>query len=126
MSFEVDPSLSQSTSRRTIVRTGVKLAYAAPLVAASMSVRPAGATPVSGPTCAAGYLLINGGCFKTAAGFADFGSCPNGCGGLACNVDGSSGCVCFGASTTTICYATSQCDSGQACDMGQKVCLLPC
>jgi hypothetical protein len=47
MSFEV----KQSLSRRTIVRTGTKLAYAAPLLAASVGTRSAVASvPVSGPT----------------------------------------------------------------------------
>jgi hypothetical protein len=57
VSFEVEPSLSQSTSRRSIVKTGAKLAYAAPLVAASMTLHTAGATPVSsgGGTCE-GYV----------------------------------------------------------------------
>jgi len=44
MSFEPESNLY----RRSIVRTGAKLMYAAPLVAASMSVHSAGATPVSG------------------------------------------------------------------------------
>ena len=50
MSSEVDLSLSHRTSRRTIVRTGAKLGYAAPLVAASMHVHAASAAPVSAPT----------------------------------------------------------------------------
>jgi hypothetical protein len=42
MSFEVKPS--QSTSRRTIVKTSAKLAYAAPLVATSMRLSSARAS----------------------------------------------------------------------------------
>ena len=56
----IDPSrLSDSTTtRRTIVRTGAKLAYAAPLVAASMTLHTVSATPVSsgGGTCE-GYVF---------------------------------------------------------------------
>ena len=39
-----------TTSRRTIVKTGAKLAYAAPLIAASMSLTARGTGAVSGPT----------------------------------------------------------------------------
>jgi hypothetical protein len=44
----------EKITRRTVVRTGAKLAYAAPLVAASIGTRSAGATAVSGGavTCA--------------------------------------------------------------------------
>ena len=45
MTGELDSSLS----RRTIVKTGAKLAYAAPLVAASMHLHAASATSVSAP-----------------------------------------------------------------------------
>ena len=46
-------SINRATSRRTVVRTGAKLAYAAPLVAASLGTRSIGAGAVSGggPTC---------------------------------------------------------------------------
>jgi hypothetical protein len=39
-----------TTTRRTVVKTGVKLAYAAPLVAVTMKMSAGGAAAVSGPT----------------------------------------------------------------------------
>ena len=48
---ELTDQLSRATTRRTIVTTGVKLAYAAPLVAATMKLTAGGLsaqTPVSG------------------------------------------------------------------------------
>ncbi|HEU4797912.1 MAG TPA: hypothetical protein VFT63_03235, partial [bacterium] len=38
-----------STTRRAVLRTGARLAYAAPLVAASMKLTAGGAAAVSGP-----------------------------------------------------------------------------
>ena len=71
MSFEVEPSLSQSTSRRAIIRTGARLAYAAPLVAASMHVHGASASPVvSGGPCTP----------KNCTGLC--GNVSDGCGGI--------------------------------------------
>ena len=48
----IERHLDTTTSRRTIVKTGVKLAYAAPIVAATMSLMPGGARAgVAGGTC---------------------------------------------------------------------------
>lgn len=60
-----------TTTRRTIVRTGAKLAYAAPVVAVSMKLNTAGATKIS-PVDFCGHSVgINGGCMPacTSNGF---------------------------------------------------------
>jgi hypothetical protein len=43
----IQDAISRSTSRRSIVRTGVRMAYTAPLVAASTQLHTAGAAAVS-------------------------------------------------------------------------------
>jgi hypothetical protein len=54
MSSEVEPVLP----RRTIVRTGAKLAHAAPIVSASMRTQSAGANGVSGLADGADGFLV--------------------------------------------------------------------
>ena len=98
---ELTDRLETGTTRRTIVKTGVKFAYAAPLVAASFKLHGAGAQTRVSPggndptcigancgtfrTCGAGGECV---CFTTSAGtgFCATGSnpcseltpCPNG------------------------------------------------
>jgi hypothetical protein len=124
MSLEVESSLSQSTSRRTIVRTGAKLAYAAPLVAASMGVRSAGAVPVS-TSCDTGYELINGACFEIITP----DGCPNACIAYGA-VTGSENYLC-GSLTSDSCSTTQACPPGEACSLfnGEQSpgsCIKPC
>ena len=127
MSFEVEPSLSQRTSRRTIVRTGARLAYAAPLVAASTRLT-AGLTRAEGasfPACTGVYELINGGCFETVL-HADFRECSHFECEVTGGVDGSENFLCFTPLATTPCHTNSDCPSGQACLPGWDWCIAPC
>ena len=63
-----DKLAGTSTSRRTIVRTGAKLAYAAPLVAVTMKMNSstANAQRISGPTDACFHSAGTGGGCKGA------------------------------------------------------------
>ena len=70
---------SSTTTRRRVVKTGAKIAYAAPLVAASMHLsRSSGlaVSPVGGDVCAHS-IGINGGCMGACA--------AAGCTGNVCN-----------------------------------------
>ena len=67
----IDEQLSRGTTRRTVVTTGAKLAYAAPLVAASVGLTASGALAACGGatpfalTGAGGELLCCGCCSQT-------------------------------------------------------------
>jgi hypothetical protein len=93
--FDVSEQLHARSTRRTVVATGAKLAYAAPIVAASFKVSGVYAqTAISGGFC--GHSTgTNGGCLPacTSAGFTgaqcgpicgtgqSTGACPVGQGG---------------------------------------------
>jgi hypothetical protein len=92
--FELSEQLYSRSTRRTVVATGAKLAYAAPIVAASFKVSGVNAQAISGGFC--GHSTgINGGCMPacTSAGFTGAqcgpicgtgqftGACPVGQGG---------------------------------------------
>jgi hypothetical protein len=69
--FSIDEQLSRGTTRRTVVTTGAKLAYAAPLVAATVALTGGsalaacgGATPI--PFTGAGGDLLCCGCCSQA------------------------------------------------------------
>ena len=53
-SVEIGEHLSKSTTRRTVVRTGVRLAYAAPIVAASFALTASGALAL----CPGGFTEV--------------------------------------------------------------------
>jgi hypothetical protein len=114
VSFEVEPSLSQSTSRRTIDKTGAKLAYAAPLVAASMRMHSASANGVvSGPpTCAAGEALDDGRCFLA---YPNCGSCGVGFYGVAAGGSDINFCTPTYPTGGQSCSHTADCPAGQWC-----------
>jgi hypothetical protein len=122
MSFEVEPSLSRSTSRRTIVRTGAKLAYAAPLVAASMRMQSAGANGVisGGPTCEAGSVLVHGGCFRYGL------DCESVCGDKWFLIDPPIAVCAVGSIRGVACNNNDDCPVGQACDDIFLTCVTPC
>ena len=69
--LSIDEQLSRGTTRRTVVTTGAKLAYAAPLVAATVGLTAGGALAACGGatpfsfTGAAGDLLCCGCCPQT-------------------------------------------------------------
>jgi hypothetical protein len=99
---------TQLTTRRTITKTGVKLAYAAPLVAASMKLGTSAAGAAS-PTCVAG-----GTCGGSPTGCNGDGSCS--CGATA---DGSTACFQWDvAGSGGSCAGTGTCPSGEACILG--------
>ena len=108
------------TTRRAVLRTGVRLAYAAPVVAASMrlSAGSAGAQ-VSGPVCPGGHILLNGGCFEIANA-----GCGATCLGVSGAVEGSSSFLCV-IGTSRLCTTSADCPAGEACAAG-AVCVAPC
>jgi hypothetical protein len=68
--------LAQQSSRRAVLRTGAKLAYAAPLVAATMKLTDSAAA-ISGGPCPPCYILdANGRCVRTQDPMN--GDCPCG------------------------------------------------
>ena len=106
---EMTERLGTSTTRRTVVKTGAKIAYAAPIVAASFK--------LTSMTAAA--QAVSGSCTNV------IGACnvpANGCNGdasCACfrTIDGSSACIqfnvcCAGCKT---CSSNADCGSGCAC-----------
>jgi hypothetical protein len=70
--FSLDEQLKQGTTRRTVVTTGAKLAYAAPLVAATVALTASGALAACGGatpfalTGTGGDLLCCGCCSQTS------------------------------------------------------------
>ena|SRR5215218_8815188 len=66
--MDTDVRLTTPTTRRTVVRTGAKLAYAAPLVATSLTLSVTNAAAIS-PTC----LGRNVACASTADTCCDEG-----------------------------------------------------
>jgi hypothetical protein len=121
MSFEVEPFLSRSRSRRTIVRTGAKLAYAAPLVAASMRLGQAGATAiVSEPTCELGSVLVHGGCFRYGL------DCESVCGDKWFLKDPPIAVCAVGSVAGMACNNNDDCPVGQACEDLFLTCVTPC
>ena len=92
------------TTRRTIVKTGVKLAYAAPLVAATTKLTSGGVVAVSGPTCAPVGAPCTFPrpdlCCSLACGSGEFFDCPT---DAPCCIDFSVGqAAVIGASDETI------------------------
>jgi hypothetical protein len=96
-----------TTTRRAVVKTGVKLAYAVPLVAASFKLRSTGAGAVSdGESCGT----------PTRCGAPSFGSCLNNCFCVS-SADGSQACV-FGrvpAGGLVTCSSGAGCQADQVC-----------
>jgi hypothetical protein len=88
MNFDqMSESLSNQTTRRTVVKTGVKLAYAAPLVAATMKLsaqgvfaaQSGGLTFCGHSTCAGpdGVILNTCGCMQACAAAGGTGNTCN-------------------------------------------------
>ena len=103
---EITRHLGASTTRRTVVKTGVKIAYAAPIVAASFKLSTVRASHVSGG--------CDGVC---CADTATFTSC--GAGGCYCfqTTEGTTACHLGGQSCTLIgpCTTSSDCPNGTHC-----------
>jgi hypothetical protein len=112
MKEESTTVLAAATTRRTIVKTGAKIAYVAPLVAASfkLTARGAGAQTISG---AVECSPVGGTC----------GGSPTGCNGnadcsCAATVDGTAVCFVWNLCCTdcaTQCTSNAQCGDGCAC-----------
>jgi hypothetical protein len=113
-----------STTRRTIVTTGTKLAYAAPIVAATfkLGTRAADAVSANGPcttfVCGAGPCVVTGTifncfCFENVATPGQ-GTCLGDfpCGGPTCSSDAD----CNGGT----------CVTNTCCGLGVQVCAPPC
>jgi hypothetical protein len=127
---ELEEKLTTATTRRSVVKTGVKLAYAAPLVAASfkLSARGAGAqtlSPTEEEACNHSNGL-NGGCMGacTSSDAADTcGSGGNFCDGVDIDPDSPSGqgpCQEFCPSGQG---GENPCCNPGLCDSGNFVCL---
>lgn len=105
--------LQHSTTRRTVVKTGAKLAYAAPIVAASFSLASQrAAAAVSGanpnPECAA----------ATCTTFVECSSTNADC---VCTSTSSGGGFCVPGSTS--CTVTGDCGAGFSCP-ADNVCVV--
>src|SRR5215208_3750317 len=75
VSIDLEDQIADSPTRRTIVKTGVKLAYAAPIVAASFKVSAVNAqAPISPPPQEGCFHSTgtNGGCMPTCTDLAGF------------------------------------------------------
>lgn len=123
--IDLSEHLESSTSRRKIVTTGAKVAYAAPVVAASFKLSQAGAGAVSanapcdtfqcgeGPCVDNGDILANCYCFETVANPGQ-GLCLGNflCGGATCASDAD----CPGGT----------CVTNTCCGQGVQLCAPPC
>jgi hypothetical protein len=120
-------TLPVSTTRRTVVKTGVKLAYASPLVAVSTKLGTHGAAAaISGGSCSAGYELVHGGCFKIARFLDDRTTCGAACRYSPGSVDGSGNYLCANVDFSARCNSNADCPTGQACQVAVHVCISPC
>jgi hypothetical protein len=93
--------LDTSVTRRRIVKTGVKLAYAAPIVAASFTLTAGQLGAISPPACRGGTCLTAELC-ETASGL----------------------CVCFAVPGTAVgfCHRCQLCINAPDCDRSNPVC----
>jgi hypothetical protein len=118
---QLDETLATATTRRTIVKTGAKLAYAAPLVALSFQVsqRGAGATgaaasPTQPPTeCGHSF------------GGASGGGCMAACTSTGCTGEVCDGCNAPGQPCDPCCTEPgggNVCPSADYCDPGCFTC----
>ena len=117
---EFTQRLDSRTTRRIVVKTGAKLAYAAPLVAASFKLTSASVLAVSGFDCGT----------PSRCGAPSFGNCPGVC---ACvtDADGGEACVFAGVPPTGIvpCASGADCAAEQTCVPNTcfgTVCADPC
>lgn len=124
---------SNVTTRRTIVRTGARLAYAAPAVAVTMKLTASGAGAVSHAECQGSDVVCIG-----APGFAfctsdiceKFAPQP----ACACSKDteGNFSCsdICFFSGSRPNCVSSSDCqEAGNVCKEfcgGVRYCVAPC
>jgi hypothetical protein len=131
---DVDDVLATGVTRRRVVRSGVKVAYAAPLVAATMRLSAGGAAAAaSGPPCAGAgdcpesLACVDGRCVDPCA-LLDCGACPScavtraGVAWCQCKAPG----VCLaGACATIPCASDADCAASPDlfCETGIGFCL---
>jgi hypothetical protein len=101
--------MSDGSTRRTIVKTGAKLAYAAPLVAASFRLSKMSAA------AQAASLIPDRACENPAVCAVITESCPAGCNSInpLCTQEGTKHCT--KGSLTDPCLDSSDCPVGQVC-----------
>jgi hypothetical protein len=99
---ETRDRLLHSTTRRKVIKSGVKLAYAAPLVAGSIKLSESGA-----------LAALSGGPFTCPAGAVDVCGPYTACG----TTSGNNPCVCHRtASGATLCGGFGACRPGEECN----------
>jgi hypothetical protein len=109
--IDLEDRITDSTTRRTVVKTGVKLAYTAPLVAASFK--------LSAMTALAAVSGGGGVCSPPSSTCSAEG--PSGCSGNAlcscgATVDGTTACFQWNVvGTGGSCSVGDPCPSGEAC-----------
>lgn len=127
----IEDRLATPATRRTVVKTGAKLAYAAPLVAASFQL--AGLNGVAGASGPGG----DGGTCPTGSGYtcrgsvSSCGSDPAAAGQLcACGSKAGGGTTCFANFFVEYCGANDSCPPNSVCVTGtcggDKVCVPTC
>src|SRR5687768_567719 len=124
--IDLEDRIANSTTRRTIVKTGAKLAYVAPIVAASFKVSAINAlAQVSPPTCPPNLICNER---EAPCGEDVDGVCSN-----VVSVDPTS-CICGNDSCGPACETDSDCQTyapGSICqapDTGccGQTCIAPC
>jgi hypothetical protein len=119
--IDLESRLAISPTRRTIVKTGVKLAYAAPVLAASFRLSQMGVGAVSGKVCPPNLICDER---RADCGNDDDGVCsnvvsidPNSCicGNDACGPDCSTDADCQDYAPGSICQAPGTGCCGQTC-----------
>ena len=108
--IDLEDRIADSTTRRTIVKTGVKLAYAAPIVAASFKLRNASAqAAISGGNqpCQT-FVCGNGPCAERGVIDCFCFELTEDPGNGLCLSD-------FGCSSVSACDTTADCPSGSTC-----------
>jgi len=112
---ELTDQLATSTTRRTIVKTGAKLAYAAPIVAATMKLSAGGAAAAvsdGGNQACNTFVCGNGPC-ASRPDIQPFADCF--CFEVA-ETPGQGVCLSnFPCAGTQICTASSECNLGETC-----------
>ena len=109
----VSERLSTATTRRAVVRSGTKLAYAAPLIAVSFQLRSLEATAqgVGSPTCQPDTCGVGGQCTP----------CRDALCGLLCTVERTIVCVDLtvpACESLDDCGGTADCGAGRVCVAG--------
>ena len=117
--------LAAPTTRRTVIKTGARLAYAAPLLAASVhfGAGSALATIISPGACFHSSDIPGQGCKETCTATGCSGQACDGCSGGAHPCDA----CCTAAGLGNVCPSTSYCNPDCfACDVASDVATFTC